>query len=600
MDEGSLGVTASDSRPEALGSMPDATKYPPSTHGFNAEIVEVEIGGVTIYRPFGEFRHAKSYCYPPVWCSRPTTGVLLAPCYDELRGPLSGCYLSDVVRQVFQQDGTTCHTARATIDLLKDTFGDRIISRFGPVNWPPRSCDLTPLDYFLWGYVKSLVYADKPQTLGHLEDNIRRVIADIRPQMLEKVIENWTSRLDYIRASRGSHMPEIIFEIPLEKFNTPEILYVERHRTVGVKGFGKGSKQYPISMIISTHTSLMKLRSGFHCVSAAVSSTQNISDLLDSLLDGYDYHLRPGVGGWSTRRVAGQVDRSECAVRNCWEQWTGPEKVHTRGKPGLERPGKQQGERHLAEANLKSKRPFRALPLTPEHRRLRPQWCQARSMWNVTDWQKVVFRDESRFVLGTDDNHVREWRHPAYDNRSTLIVMRVTLTGQRYVDDMLQPHVGPFINGLSEAIFQQDNAHPHRAGVAQDFLRHFRLFHGHVIPARISSQNSRHWERSRLPHASALIQRDFVCVLGVQQTKQLPHVAKVVRVWQLGLCQSLTNHGPHVFYRRKIRRVTRPGKQFKLVINEEPLDNWCHVWSSIILLKYGCGQALKLRKDNWL
>ncbi|GFT89373.1 low-density lipoprotein receptor-related protein 4 [Trichonephila clavipes] len=110
----------------------------------------------------------------------------------------------------FQQDGATCHTARATIYVLKDTFGDRLISRFGPVNWPPRSCDLTPLDYFLWGYVKSLVYADKPQTLDHLEDNIRRIIADIRPQMLEKVIENWTSRLDY---SRGSPMPEILFKM---------------------------------------------------------------------------------------------------------------------------------------------------------------------------------------------------------------------------------------------------------------------------------------------------------------------------------------------------------------------------------------------------
>ncbi|GFW46108.1 uncharacterized protein TNCV_3277251 [Trichonephila clavipes] len=99
----------------------------------------------------------------------------------------------DVQELWFQQDGATCPTARATIDLLKDTFGDRLISRFGPVNWPPRSCDLTPLDYFLWGYVKSLVYADKPQTLDHLEDNIRRVIADIRPQMLEKVIENWTT-----------------------------------------------------------------------------------------------------------------------------------------------------------------------------------------------------------------------------------------------------------------------------------------------------------------------------------------------------------------------------------------------------------------------
>ncbi|GFV64293.1 transposable element Tc3 transposase [Trichonephila clavipes] len=117
----------------------------------------------------------------------------------------------------FQQDGATCHTARATIDLLKDTFGDRLISRFGPVNWPPRSCDLKPLDYFLWGYVKSLVYVDKPQTLDHFEDNFRRVNADIRPQMLEKAIENWTSRLDYIRASRGSPMPVIIFEMSVDR-----------------------------------------------------------------------------------------------------------------------------------------------------------------------------------------------------------------------------------------------------------------------------------------------------------------------------------------------------------------------------------------------
>ncbi|GFX29971.1 uncharacterized protein TNCV_2616831 [Trichonephila clavipes] len=109
--------------------------------------------------------------------------------------------------------GSNKTAQHATIDLLKDTFGNRLISRFGPVNWPPRSWDLTPLNYFLWGYVKSLVYADKPQTLDHLEHNIRRVIAYIRPQMLEKVIENWTSRLYYIRASRGSPMPEIIFKI---------------------------------------------------------------------------------------------------------------------------------------------------------------------------------------------------------------------------------------------------------------------------------------------------------------------------------------------------------------------------------------------------
>ncbi|GFX10325.1 transposable element Tcb2 transposase [Trichonephila clavipes] len=101
--------------------------------------------------------------------------------------------------------------------------------------------------------------------------------------------------------------------------------------------------------------------------------------------------------------------------------------------------------RHLAEANLNSKRPFRALPLTPEHRQLRLQWCQARSMWNVTDWQNFVFSDESRFVLGTEDNRVRVWMLP-----------------------------GPFLYGLPGAIFLQDNARPHTARVAQDFLRHFQ------------------------------------------------------------------------------------------------------------------------------
>ncbi|GFU13020.1 DDE_3 domain-containing protein [Trichonephila clavipes] len=52
--------------------------------------------------------------------------------------------------------------------------------------------------------------------------------------------------------------------------------------------------------------------------------------------------------------------------------------------------------------------------------------------------------------------------------------MRGTLTVERYIDDILRPHVGPFLNGLPGAIFQQGNARPHTARVAQDFLRHFQ------------------------------------------------------------------------------------------------------------------------------
>ncbi|GFV71554.1 hypothetical protein TNCV_15111 [Trichonephila clavipes] len=75
---GSLVVRASDTRPEGLGSMPDTTKHPPSTHGFPCRNCGGgDRGGVTIYRPFGEFRRAK-IALSPVWCSRPTTGVPLA------------------------------------------------------------------------------------------------------------------------------------------------------------------------------------------------------------------------------------------------------------------------------------------------------------------------------------------------------------------------------------------------------------------------------------------------------------------------------------------------------------------------------------------
>lgn len=118
----------------------------------------------------------------------------------------------DVADMWFQQDGATCHTSNMTIDLLKETFGERVISRNGPVNWPPRSCDLTPLDFFLWGYVKSLVYADKPATIDALEANIERVIGAIPAHMLEKVTENWTSRMGHLRRSRGQHLHEIIFK----------------------------------------------------------------------------------------------------------------------------------------------------------------------------------------------------------------------------------------------------------------------------------------------------------------------------------------------------------------------------------------------------
>ena len=83
----------------------------------------------------------------------------------------------------FQQDDATCHTARVTIGLLRCEFGEDFISRLGTVNWPPRSCDLTPLDNFLRGYIKAHVYTDKPASIDALEDNIEGFIRKIPAEM---------------------------------------------------------------------------------------------------------------------------------------------------------------------------------------------------------------------------------------------------------------------------------------------------------------------------------------------------------------------------------------------------------------------------------
>ena len=55
----------------------------------------------------------------------------------------------DVGNIWFQQDDATCHIAEVILDVLRPVSEDRIISRRGDVIWPPRKCDLIPLNYYL-------------------------------------------------------------------------------------------------------------------------------------------------------------------------------------------------------------------------------------------------------------------------------------------------------------------------------------------------------------------------------------------------------------------------------------------------------------------
>ena len=111
----------------------------------------------------------------------------------------------------FQQNGATCHSAEATFDLLRPVFEDRIFSRRTDAIWPSRSCDLTPLDYYLWAAVKDKCYTDKPETIDALKDNIREAIGEIQLHTIDNVVKNWSHRVGNCMASRDSHLNKIIF-----------------------------------------------------------------------------------------------------------------------------------------------------------------------------------------------------------------------------------------------------------------------------------------------------------------------------------------------------------------------------------------------------
>ncbi|UYV71402.1 hypothetical protein LAZ67_8002998 [Cordylochernes scorpioides] len=119
----------------------------------------------------------------------------------------------------------------------------------------------------------------------------------------------------------------------------------------------------------------------------------------------------------------------------------------------------------------------------------------------MTEWHRVVFSDESRFCLSSDSRRVRVWRrcgersNPAaiverptvrqrgimvwsaipYDSRSPLLRIQGTMTAQRYVDDVLRPVTLPYLQGVPNALYQQDNARPHTARISQQALQDVQM-----------------------------------------------------------------------------------------------------------------------------
>lgn len=90
----------------------------------------------------------------------------------------------------FQQDGAPPHYHRAVREYLTEEFGTRWIGRGGPVAWPPRSPDLTPLDFFLWSEIKRLVYVSEPTDVQELKQRIIDAFNKVKQQNVLILLKN--------------------------------------------------------------------------------------------------------------------------------------------------------------------------------------------------------------------------------------------------------------------------------------------------------------------------------------------------------------------------------------------------------------------------
>ncbi|MCM0158329.1 hypothetical protein [Candidatus Nardonella dryophthoridicola] len=106
----------------------------------------------------------------------------------------------------FQQDGCPVHNYRPVKKCLTETFGDKLISNGGPISWPARSPDLTPMDFYLWGHAKNEIYDfELPQTMAVLEARAREVFANVNRNTLQQVTNTVLKKCRACVAENGHH-----------------------------------------------------------------------------------------------------------------------------------------------------------------------------------------------------------------------------------------------------------------------------------------------------------------------------------------------------------------------------------------------------------
>jgi hypothetical protein len=109
-------------------------------------------------------------------------------------------------------DGAPAHFSRAARDVLNNTYHYGWTGRGGPTAWPPRSPDLDPLDFYLWGHLKPLVYAapvDKEEALYHRTVDVCRTIRNY-PGIFEQMRRSMMRRVEACIESHGGYFGHLL------------------------------------------------------------------------------------------------------------------------------------------------------------------------------------------------------------------------------------------------------------------------------------------------------------------------------------------------------------------------------------------------------
>lgn len=113
-------------------------------------------------------------------------------------------------RMWLQQDGAPAHYNADVREYIDNEFSEKWIGRGGPVQWPPRSPDLTKMDFFLWGYIKWVVYKTPPTTPEDMKARIRSAFRGISEDMLERVETDFRNRLRVCIGENGKHIEHLL------------------------------------------------------------------------------------------------------------------------------------------------------------------------------------------------------------------------------------------------------------------------------------------------------------------------------------------------------------------------------------------------------